>query len=122
MRTTVGNMESGRVDHRAAVPDEREIISGGDHGATIKVSTGGSKPGCTLLGWRGGIGVRGGSHVNSANNGVRRAARGKSVTKGRGDPGRGRDFVEERAVTEKMILITKETASRKMRKTSTRGG
>ena len=45
MRTTVGNAESGRVDHGAAVPDEREIISGGDHGATIKVSTGGSKPG-----------------------------------------------------------------------------
>ena len=42
MRTTVGNAERGRVDHGAAVPDEREIISGGDHGATIKVSTSGS--------------------------------------------------------------------------------
>ena len=45
MRTMVSNAESGRVDHGAAVPDKREIISGGDHGATIKVSTGGSKPG-----------------------------------------------------------------------------
>ena len=44
MRTMVGDAECRRIDHGAAVPDEREIVSGGDHGAAIKVSTSGSKP------------------------------------------------------------------------------
>ena len=44
MRTTVGDTECGRIDHRATVPDKGEIVSGGDHGSAIKVSTSSSKP------------------------------------------------------------------------------